>query len=323
MNLDILNVGLRGSERDISTEVSGNVSEFVETENVSAFNDSTQMNVDFVATQPGNYTGTLGLQASDSELEVPLELTANFERLNTSVDVTPTQIDLGTVPEGNDANSEVMIENTGTTDIVNVTFSSSSFSISQNQDSGISEGETRNYTLTFSSVSTVSGEVELTASSEDESVSRTMSVSGSTVTPITQMKNEISNRVSGLRRQANSTSTLSQLTDIESQRSSIQTSWDKGNYAEAQSKYQTALSDLNAVEAQVGSTGTGGTGTTGGTGGTGGSGTGQTDSSSSGGGGGILILIILLIIVLGIGFVVYTSYIPEEGDPLYDVLGEE
>jgi hypothetical protein len=30
MNLDILNVGLRGSERDISTEVSGNVSEFIE-----------------------------------------------------------------------------------------------------------------------------------------------------------------------------------------------------------------------------------------------------------------------------------------------------
>ncbi|EGQ43192.1 MAG: hypothetical protein J07AB43_11820 [Candidatus Nanosalina sp. J07AB43] len=54
-----------------------------------------------------------------------------------------------------------------------------------------------------------------------------------------------------------------------------------------------------------------------------GSNTDGTDSSSSGGGGGILILIILLIIVLGIGFVVYTSYIPEEGDPLYDVLGEE
>ncbi|EGQ43193.1 MAG: hypothetical protein J07AB43_11830 [Candidatus Nanosalina sp. J07AB43] len=266
MNLDILNVGLRGSERDISTEVSGNVSEFIEVENLSAFNDSAQMNVDFVATRPGNYTGTLGLQASDSVLEVPLDLAANFERLNTSVDVTPGQIDLGTVPEGNDATSEVMVENTGTTDIVNVTFSSSSFSISQNQDSGISEGESRNYTLTFSSVSAVSGEVELAASSEDESVSRSMSVSGSTVTPVTQMKNEISNRVSSLRRQANSTSTLSQLTDIEAQRSSIQTSWDRGNYAEAQSKYQTALSDLNAVEAQVGSSGTGGSGA-GGTGG--------------------------------------------------------
>ena len=321
MNLDFLNVGMRGSERDISASVSGNISDFVETENISSFSDSAQMDVIFEAVRPGNYTGMLTLQSSDSELEVPLDLEANFEQLNTSVSVSPNQIELGTVPEGNDATVEdITVENTGTTEIINVTFDSSSFSLSQNDDSGINEGESRSYTLTFSSLTAVDGEVELTAYSNDESVSRTLSVSGSTVVPVTQMKSEISNRVSSLRREANSTSTLSQLTDVEAQRSSIQTSWDQGNYAEAQTKYQSALSDLNAVEAQVGSSNTGGSGT-------GGTGTGGTDdnssSSSSSGGGGIIILLVLLIIILGLGFVVYTSYIPEEGDPLYDVLGEE
>lgn len=48
----------------------------------------------------------------------------------------------------------------------------------------------------------------------------------------------------------------------------------------------------------------------------------QGGSDSENNGGGSIILVILLVVVLLlIGFVVYSSYIPEEGDPLYDVLG--
>lgn len=318
MELDLLNIGYRDSERQVTTDVSGNISDFISVTNSTSFTDTAQMNVEFSAMRPGNYSGTLSLETSDAVLDVPLELSANFEELETGISVTPGEIDLGVVPEGNDKTVEnIMIENTGTTVIQNVTFSSSSFTLEQGSDAGVEEEESRNYTLTFSSLESVDGQVELVAHSDEESVSRTMDVSGSTVPPVTEMKSEISNQVSNLRRQATGSSTMSQLTEIETQMSSIQTSWDKGNYVEAQNKYQTAMSDLSAVEAQIQSSSQGTNGT-----GQDGSDPQTPDDSSSGGGGGILILLILLIIILGAGFVLYTSYYPEEGDPLYDVLGD-
>jgi hypothetical protein len=51
--------------------------------------------------------------------------------------------------------------------------------------------------------------------------------------------------------------------------------------------------------------------------GTGGSG------ETSGGGFPVLLIAGLIFLLIAVGFVFYTSYIPEKGDPLYDVLGEK
>ena len=321
MNLDLLNTGYRGSQRQVEITVSGTISEYVSVENSSEFMDSVQLPVEMNAKAPGNYSGTLNLETSGGFMEIPLELSATFEELEAVIEVTPTEVDLGTVPTGNDKSVEnIMVENSGTVDLENISFTSSSYTIEQDSDEGIQEGDSRNFTLTFKSVQSIEGQVEVTGNSGDQSISKTLDVSGSTIKPVSSMTSEISSEVSSLRTRASSSSAMTQLTEVETQISSIQTSWDKGNYQEAKNKYQSAMSDLTAVEAQIqsnsqGSSQTGQTGS--------GTGSGQQSSQEdSGGGGGILILLFLLIIILGAGFVLYTSYYPEEGDPLYDVLGD-
>lgn len=319
MTLNLLNTGYRGSERTVTVGVEGNISSYVDYMNSTTFQDSTELEVVFQAMRPGNYSGTLTLSTEGGVVEVPLELSANFEQLEAGFSVTPQQIEIGTVPKGKDKSiQDIRVNNTGTVRLENISFNSSSFTLEQSTSEGIGEGQTRNYTLTFKSLESVDGQVQVTAYSQEETVSRILQVSGSTVKPVTAMKSDISSKVSSLRRKASSSSVMTQLTNIETRLSSIQTSWDKGNYQEAQNKYQSAMSDLSSLEVQIQSNSqdTGQTGS-------GGSQTGsQNTQQSSGGGGAILIVLILLILVLGAGFVLYTSYYPEEGDPLYDVLGD-
>ena len=321
MNLDVLNTGYRESRRQVDISVSGNISSHVSVQNSSEFTDSAQLPLDMIAMAPGNYSGTLSLETSGGVLEIPLELSANFEELEAVIELMPQEVDLGTVPNGNDKSIEnIRVENTGTVNLQNVSFTSSSYTLEQSSDEELQEGDSRNYTLTFKSVESVEGQVEVTAHSEDQTVSRTLQVSGSTVKPVSSMKSDISSEISSLRTRASSSSAMTQLTEVETQISSIQTSWDKGNYQEAKNKYQSAMSDLSAVEAQIQSNSQGSSQT--GTGSDSGTGQEQSSQEDSGGGGGIIIVLFLLILILGAGFVLYTSYYPEEGDPLYDVLGD-
>jgi len=315
-NIELLNIGQRGSERDVEIDVEGNISDFVEVDNGTSFEDTSSVEVGFSPMRPGNYSGELVVTSEEDEISVPLRLHANFIELETQFEITPQEIELGAVPTGQDKDVQnIEIDNTGTVEINNITFDSSSYSIAQTNPGEISSSETQNYTLTFESVESVGSSIDVTAYSDRDTVTKEVSVSGSTVKPVSEMKNEISTKVADLRTQANSSESMSTLTEVETQLSSIQTSWDKGNYAEAESKYDTALADLSSVEAQVSRQNNGG-GNTGGR-------TDSPDNESSGGsGGGLIIFLLLLVIVLGAGFVVYTSYYPEEGDPLYDVLGD-
>jgi hypothetical protein len=149
-------------------------------------------------------------------------------------------------------------------------------------------------------------------------VSQTAEISATIVTPVSEIKEELRSRISDKRSQATSTSTLNELTDIESRISSIDTEWNQGNYEEAQRIYQNSLSDLQDIEIQQTGNRTDP--------GTGPQNPGQTDPGNTDEGGGglglIIVFAIILLLILLAGFVVYTSYYPEEGDPLYDVLGE-
>jgi len=313
--VELLNIGQKGSEREVELDVEGNISDYVKTENTSvSFTGSKMMEIEFIPSRPGNYTGEFFITSDGEDIIIPLSLSANFVELETKFEVKPEEIDIGAVPVGEDTDVQnIMIENTGTLELKNTTFKSSSYTISQTNPGTISTSNSENYTLTFESLESIGSSIEVVGYSERGKVTKEVPVTGSTVKPISEMRNEINTKISNLRAQANSTETMSTLTEVETQVSSIQTSWDKGEYSDARSKYETALADLNSVEAQVSRQNTGGAGTGGETG---------TQESSDEGSGGILILLLLLIIILGAGFIVYTSYYPEEGDPLYDVLGD-
>jgi len=92
--------------------------------------------------------------------------------------------------------------------------------------------------------------------------------------------------------------------------------WDSGEYDEAISYYETAsqfyddaqqtISDAESDPNGNGDTGNGDTG---------------TDEPEEGGIPFIPIVAGLFMVII-VGFVAYSSIIPEEGDPLYDVLGQ-
>ncbi len=317
-SLNMVNIGDKGSERNPEVAIEGNISEHVSIGNLTGFSDQSNLEVNFEADTPGNFSGEMLINSS-GEIVIPLTLESNFIELEAEMNVTPDELEYGVIPEGDDTTpGDIRVENTGTVELQNVTITSSSYDVSQNTEEGVQTSSSRNYTVTLNSVESSQGQIEVTAYTEENEISETVDVSGSTVQPVSEMKNDLRTSVNDLRTQATSTEAMTQLTDIETQISSIQTSWDQGNYQQAQSKYQTAQSDLSSVQAQIqsnsdsDSTGSG----TEGQDGTG------SEEENSGGGGGIIILLFLLILILGAGFVLYTSYYPEEGDPLYDVLGE-
>ena len=307
---------------EVSTEMSGDIADRVTLENDSfTVQDRRDLGLTFSAQEPGNYSGNLELTTDGQTLSVNLSLRADVQKLQKGISVEPGTLDLGTVPEGESATGTVTIENTGTIPISNITFSSSGLNIEASPPETLDEDGETDVDVQVNSIDSESGTVTVTGNTENGDLSSDVEISVSTVPPVDTMKEEIRSTVRDLRSRATSTSTLQDLSSHETKTSSIQTQWDQGNYQQAQSIYDTTTSDLASLETQIQANSDQGTG-------------GETqpeqpqnpDNSGSdnegGGGGGIIILFILLILILGAGFVIYSSYYPEEGDPLYDVLGD-
>ncbi|WP_414838240.1 hypothetical protein ACK3SF_02460 [Candidatus Nanosalina sp. VS9-1] len=280
--------------------------------------DTQTVTVEYSAQDPGVYTGNIEISSGGESLSIPVGLNSSVKQLETGMDASPVEFDFGAVPEGNDVSDRITLENTGTLELSDFNISSQDYSLNADSIESIAPGESTQTDFTIEEPQDQQGQFTIEASSEQQNVSQIFTVSMSLVTPVEDMKQEIRDRVSDLRRRANSTQVQNNLVEVESDISSIQTSWDRGDYSTAQETYQASISELNSIETtvQANNQDTGGSGPSQPTDPSG------SDSSESGG-AGFLIFAFVLLLLLGAGFVVYTSYYPEEGDPLYEVLGDK
>lgn len=273
----------------------------------------------------GTFTGQVTVTSEGEELSFPVAAESNVQELETGLTISPTSFDFGHIPAGENVADTLEIENTGTLELTDFDLESD-YVIEADDIADLEPEASTEIDFTITEPQQQSGDIVVEASSEEESVSSTAGVSLTIVTPEDDMIDEIRSTVGDLRSRAQEGDVLDDLTEVETQISSIETAYSQGDYQEAEQTYQTAQSDLNSIEGTIEinerdrenqnqggeEPGTGPQPPTNG------AGTGGDD----GGGGGILVFLILLILVLGAGFVVYTSYYPEEGDPLYSLLGE-
>ncbi|PSH00887.1 MAG: hypothetical protein BRC30_01185, partial [Nanohaloarchaea archaeon SW_7_46_7] len=168
-------------------------------------------------------------------------------------------------------------------------------------------------------------------------VSSVISVNATTVENYSAKASELESRIQDLRpvRGSNLTRTLS---EVSASVEDIEQNWSEGNYMTAKNLYQDGQNRLDWVSNQDTSdsgsddeeeqddppSNEGDTGESDDpdSGGSENPGTGSNQENSDG--GLPIIPIVIFLVVLGIaGFVFYESYIPEEGDPLYGILGDQ
>jgi hypothetical protein len=321
--LDIESIWKEDENVNVDARVDGTISDYIELNTTSMnFEDSGTVELTFRPTERGNYSGALNLEADGETAEIDLELEANVMELDRGLSVKPGEVDLGAVPSGSDQTFTVEIENTGSLEITELNVTSDQLSLSSDISDSLEAGETLNFSITAESMESEKGTVNINGQTSEGSVTGSTDISSSFIKPVSDMKQEINSKISDLRSQATSSEIQTQLTNLGSKTSSIDTQWQKGNYEQAESIYDSTMTSLNSVETQISSNS--GTGTdTGETGGTDNQNQQQQPEQNSGGGGGAIIIVaVLLLLILGAGFVLYTSYYPEEGDPLYDVLGD-
>ncbi len=303
--LTLLYLGDKNGSTDIEASVSGDVADYLEFDNSSfELSDSREVVLNYTVDEPGNFTGEVTFEGDEESISFDTKLWADIEARETGLDA-PGEIDLGYLPSGDSITKTIEISNTGTLEIEDITASSSEYTVSMSS-TDLAEDETSEVDLSFESVGTESGTVTLEGTTSEDNISSQISVTATPVDNYAERTSELEQRVIDLSSQVNSSNLQSQLQNVETMIPQIETAYNSGNYEEAQQQFQEAQSILDSVASQAQSSPGGTT---------------QTNGQTGGGGGGIIALIASLIVVLLIGFIAYTSIIPEEGDPLYNVLG--
>ena len=304
-------------DQEVEVSVGGNISDYITFNDSVTISGTESIDLRFDPQIPGNFTGNVSFSSGGESLEVRTHLESNVQELESSFELSPSNLNLGSVPNGESQTRDIRVSNTGTLKLQNISVSSNEYSLSADITGSVEESESMNYSITFQSIKTESGSITVDAETSKTNISRDISVSASVIQPVSEMKSDVRSTISDLRTRASSPDTMTELSNLQTKVSSIQSQWDQGNYQRAQEIYQSTKSTLNSIDSQIQSSNTGGTGT------------GnpqpqqpQQPQQESGGGGAMIIVLILLILILGAGFVIYTSYYPEEGDPLYDVLGD-
>ncbi|MBC5792593.1 MAG: hypothetical protein H8Z69_00995 [Nanohaloarchaea archaeon] len=306
-DFEIHYLGPSDSTKTYTPVVSGNISDFVtvEPETVTFDEDKSNaegtLNYDFGST--GYFSGTFEVG------EVSLDIDSNIEDTVTreNEDDENSNVNTGdlsfSVPNSVTITSEtqsVMISNTGSTEIESLSFTGTPFSVETGQGS-IPEGGSKSFDLTFSEVS--SGTITVTGRNGDQQEEHTISVSAEN--PEEENIQDLRDRLTQLDQRINEPELQSQIDDVSSQINRLESQY-------TEQRYQSIVTSLNNIERQANSN-TGGT---------------QNPSNPTGpsepnsGGGGFLPILIGVLVMLLIGFVGYTSVIPEQGDPGYSVLGK-
>jgi len=304
--LDITNLG--NQELEVETGLTGNISDYINVDQNMTVQGTESLDVVFDTQTPGSYEGELTLTGNESEAAVNLTADADFEASDPGLTVSPTTLDLGTVIEGESVAEEVTVENTGEVAVNDIEVSSPDYNFSIEMFS-LQPGETNDLELQIDEPQ--ASTVTFAGQAAGDEVTAEMMIEANVIEDYSARTDEIQDRVSELRGRATSTETETDLTEVSAMVDQINSQWDQGNYEEAQSIFQDAQSELDTIEADIQSQNTGG-------------GDDQTDEPEESGGGLPILPFIMIFFVLAAigGFVFYESYIPEEGDPLYGVLGE-
>ena len=347
-DIEILNKGLM--ETNLTSSVTGNVSDHIEINENFTLNKAVTATFNYTAQEEGNYTGQLMFTADDeSKITFNLSAETNIsteEREQIGFETDKSEIRLGIFPEGHDKYRELLISNIGDYKLENISFSSSDYiTEANNTDFNLETEQTETVNITFSDVQASEGNLTIEGNTTEGLVNTTLPVNATLIENYKERTDELRERKEELEPvyQANLTSTL---TEVSSSITKVSSQWDSGDYIEARETFKDAQARLEYVannkedEPTGGDTGGDTRGDTGGetggtdepTGGDTGGETGNPDNPPSDTGtqeedgglptGLIAGIVILLILIVG-GFVFYESYIPEEGDPLYGVLGDQ
>jgi hypothetical protein len=334
-SIDVYNIGDVGSSFNVSVNVTGDIVQYISVQNSSIpVHDVNTYEFNLTSSEPTDATGNFEFSSdTGSTIDVGTRFHVNVTELESSMDVKNSSINLGYLPDGESATSTVTVENTGNLAIVRWFASSDTYSVSLSGDDSIDGGEMINLDLEFDSVTSQSGQVELEGQTGDSNLTDTISVSATLLDSYSEMESSIEQRRGNLESRASGSEVLNDLSDIDIQLSNLETQMQEENYEDAYNTYQDIQTTLDDAEETIEENenedpGNGGNqnGTDPGTGG-GGPDPEPTpppeQPGDSGGGLPVLPIAIVLFLILVIGFVLYTSYIPEPGDPLYDLLGEE
>ncbi len=299
-------LGPSDSTKTYTPVVSGNISDFVTVNPETVTFDEENSNSDGVL----NYDfGSLGYFSGSFEVgEVSVNLDANIEdtvtRDNEDQNQGEQTGDLSfSAPSSITITSDtesVMITNEGDKEIQSIDFSGTPFTVETDQSS-VPAGESKSFELTFSEVTT--GTITVTASSGQQSEEQTISVSAED--PEQQNVEDLRNRLSQLDQRINTPELQSRIDDVSSQINRLSADYNEQTY-------QSIVTELNNIESQANSNTQGPSNPSE-------PGTGQPNQR---GGGGFLPILIAVFVLLLLGFVAYTSVIPEQGDPGYKVLGK-
>jgi hypothetical protein len=325
--VEIRNLGGPGSEKQLDVSLTGEIethAEVVEPSENLNMTETYEVEIDYTSQEEGVHTGEVVFETDDGEnlnLETELNVgestgeetgsdnetgTENGTESEDKISASATNIGLGYMPEGEDSSTTVEITNNGDS-TVSIEVSSEDYTVSS-ENIEIEAGQTKEVSIVFEGVERESGTVIISAGEEEVE----LTVVANPVPNYKQKaKEELKERKSNLQEKVEDGSSLQkQLTDLSAKIRQIETSWESGNYEEAQTRYDEAQSTLETVSNQLNDGGNGGDGSDG------------NDGGGSSGGIPILPIAGGIIMILIIVFVALTSYVPEEGDPLYSILGE-
>ncbi|MFB6203372.1 MAG: hypothetical protein ABEK01_02670 [Candidatus Nanohaloarchaea archaeon] len=323
-------LGDNGTNTTLDLSVTGEIADRLQVSaNRTDFPHSTVITANYSAMRPFNGTGTIVMKADGRTLRLHTELVANVTVPEKGMEVNVSQVEIGPLVEGSDTQMMVSLSNTGDLQIDGLQANSDRFTVSLADPEALDPGEERTYQVDFSAVSVPDGTVgpvTITGQTSQGEVQVQFSVTALTMPAAAIIESDLSSRIDNLQQQTDDQDLMTQLTNARAKITAIETDISRGNLQQAYETYQNVQATLNSVETQIQS------------------GDNQQDNQQNqqnntqnqtnqqeppadepqqqGGGNMIIILAIVLLVLLLIGFVVYTSLIPEEGDRLYDLLGE-
>lgn len=310
--MDLYYLANQSDEADVVPEAEGNISDVLSfqpsTAGMNSSNNEQIFIANFSAITPGYFTGSVNV----GTVSIPVEFTSNVESTELSMEVTDS-LDLGTVPEGETVTEEIEVENTGDVTIQALDFGSAEMSVN-GETAEIGPDAIETLDLEMSEI-TGDGSVTVTAESTRKEKTEEIEVQVETVPDLEEDAGELRDEINTLQGQVSSSENQNILNSASLNVTEIQNEYNAGDYERAQSIYEATEASLEEVRSSMN--------------------TEETDTvenstepapnpeSSTDSGGSMLPLIaVIVFVLLLIGFVVYTSYVPEEGDPLYGVLGK-
>jgi hypothetical protein len=306
---------LENKENKFSFSVYGNISDHIQINDSFSVNNSRDIPVIYEPVGPGNHTGNLTINSSGTSINISLEGESNASERDIDLGITPEVATPLLVEDKNwtDTSINLTVENTGTVNLekINVTSPSKDLNI---EDFNLDKDEIRDVKIP---VSQQDGDFTLIFNVTGRNTTFESEVEPETIENVNQEIGDLQDRINNLRTRTNSSEIQTQLSQIETGKlSTIETEWtDNQNYREAEQTYEDVLAELDNIEEEINSNETPNEDP--------GSDPEPEPPGNSGGGGGLIMIILIVMLLLGVGgFVFYESYIPEEGDPLYGVMGE-